>query len=107
MAKLGVDPAAIDADLDAAWEVLAEPVQTVMRRHGIANPYEQLKELTRGKAITKDALQAFVRRLAIPPARARAAAGDDAAQLRRPGRGAGAARGRRRRDDAAARRDAA
>ena len=67
MAKLGVDPAAIDADLDAAWEVLAEPVQTVMRRHGIANPYEQLKELTRGKAITRDALQAFVRSLAIPP----------------------------------------
>ena len=66
MAKLGVDPAAIDADLDAAWEVLAEPVQTVMRRHGIANPYEQLKELTRGKAITKEGLQAFVRALAIP-----------------------------------------
>ena len=66
MAKLGVDAAAIDADLDAAWEVLAEPVQTVMRRHGVANPYEQLKELTRGKAITRDALQAFVRRLAIP-----------------------------------------
>ena len=53
MAKLGVDTAAIDADLDAAWEVLAEPVQTVMRRHGIAEPYEQLKALTRGKAITK------------------------------------------------------
>jgi adenylosuccinate lyase len=68
MAKLGVDAAAIDADLDAAWEVLAEPVQTVMRRHGVANPYEQLKELTRGKAITRDALHAFVRRLAIPAA---------------------------------------
>jgi adenylosuccinate lyase len=66
MAKLGVDAAAIDADLDVAWEVLAEPVQTVMRRHGVANPYEQLKELTRGKAITRDALHAFVRRLAIP-----------------------------------------
>jgi len=66
MAKLGVDAAAIDADLDAAWEVLAEPVQTVMRRHRVANPYEQLKELTRGKAITRDALHAFVRRLAIP-----------------------------------------
>jgi len=67
MAKIGVGTAAIDSDLDAAWEVLAEPVQTVMRRHGIANPYEQLKDLTRGKAITRDALQAFVRRLAIPP----------------------------------------
>jgi adenylosuccinate lyase len=68
MAKLGIDPAAIDADLEAAWEVLAEPVQTVMRRHGIANPYEQLKELTRGKAITKDALHAFIRGLGIPGA---------------------------------------
>ncbi len=66
MVKLSTDPAAIDADLDAAWEVLAEPVQTVMRRHGIANPYEQLKDLTRGKAITQGALQAFVRGLAIP-----------------------------------------
>ncbi len=68
MAKLGTDPAAIDADLDAAWEVLAEPVQTVMRRHGIANPYEQLKELTRGKTITKDGLHAFIRGLQIPAA---------------------------------------
>ena len=68
MAKLGVDAAAIDADLDGAWEVLAEPVQTVMRRHGVANPYEQLKELTRGKTITREGLQAFIRRLAIPPA---------------------------------------
>ncbi|MDQ2736783.1 MAG: adenylosuccinate lyase [Pseudomonadota bacterium] len=67
MAKLAVGAAAIDADLDAAWEVLAEPVQTVMRRHGIANPYEQLKELTRGKAITKDVLHAFIRGLAIAP----------------------------------------
>jgi adenylosuccinate lyase len=68
MTKLGVASAAIDADLDAAWEVLAEPVQTVMRRHGIANPYEQLKELTRGKAITKEGLHAFIRGLAIPAA---------------------------------------
>jgi adenylosuccinate lyase len=66
MAKLGVGTAAIDADLDGAWEVLAEPVQTVMRRHGIAEPYEQLKALTRGKAITKEVLHAFVRGLAIP-----------------------------------------
>jgi adenylosuccinate lyase len=66
MAKLGANPAAIDADLDAAWEVLAEPVQTVMRKHGIASPYEQLKELTRGKAITKEALHAFIRALRIP-----------------------------------------
>ena len=66
MAKLAIGPARIDADLDAAWEVLAEPVQTVMRRHGVANPYEQLKELTRGKAITKDVLHAFIRGLDIP-----------------------------------------
>jgi adenylosuccinate lyase len=66
MAKLGVGRAAIDADLDEAWEVLAEPVQTVMRRHGIANPYEQLKALTRGKAIGRDALHSFIRTLALP-----------------------------------------
>ena len=68
MAKLNVAPDAIGADLDGAWEVLAEPVQTVMRRHGIANPYEQLKALTRGKAIGRDALHAFVRSLPIPAA---------------------------------------
>ena len=66
MAKIAADPVAIDADLDAAWEVLAEPVQTMMRRYGIANPYEQLKDLTRGKVITKEALHAFIRGLAIP-----------------------------------------
>jgi adenylosuccinate lyase len=68
MAKIGIGTAAIDADLDAAWEVLAEPVQTVMRRHGIAEPYEQLKALTRGKAITKDVLHEFIRGLAVPAA---------------------------------------
>ncbi|MBI4996956.1 MAG: adenylosuccinate lyase, partial [Rhodocyclales bacterium] len=55
-------------DLDACWEVLAEPVQTVMRRYGVENPYEQLKELTRGKGIEKEALHAFIRTLAIPEA---------------------------------------
>jgi len=64
--KLEVNPARLAADLDASWEVLAEPVQTVMRRYGIANPYEQLKELTRGKGITKEALQEFIGKLAIP-----------------------------------------
>jgi adenylosuccinate lyase len=48
--------------------VLAEPVQTVMRRYGVPNPYEQLKELTRGKGITSEALAAFVDQLPIPPA---------------------------------------
>jgi adenylosuccinate lyase len=60
---------ALAADLDANWEVLAEPIQTVMRRYGIANPYEQLKELTRGKAgMTRDTLHAFIDGLAMPDA---------------------------------------
>ncbi len=64
--KLEVNPARIAEDLEATWEVLAEPVQTVMRRYGIENPYEQLKELTRGKGISKEALREFITRLAIP-----------------------------------------
>ncbi|HEU4775285.1 MAG TPA: adenylosuccinate lyase [Telluria sp.] len=64
--KLEVNAARLEQDLDANWEVLAEPVQTVMRRYGIENPYEQLKELTRGKGISKDALREFVLTLAIP-----------------------------------------
>lgn len=64
--KLETNPERLAADLDATWEVLAEPVQTVMRRYGVENPYEQLKELTRGKGISKDALREFVLGLAIP-----------------------------------------
>lgn len=64
--KLEVNPARLAEDLDAAWEVLAEPIQTVMRRYGIANPYEQLKELTRGKGISAQALRDFIDGLAIP-----------------------------------------
>jgi adenylosuccinate lyase len=64
--KLEVNAARIAEDLDQSWEVLAEPVQTVMRRYGIENPYEQLKELTRGKGISKEALQEFITTLAIP-----------------------------------------
>ena len=64
--KLEVNAARIAEDLDQSWEVLAEPVQTVMRRYGIENPYEQLKELTRGKGISKEALQDFITTLAIP-----------------------------------------
>jgi adenylosuccinate lyase len=64
--KLEVNAARLEQDLDANWEVLAEPVQTVMRRYGIANPYEQLKELTRGKGISKDALREFIETLAVP-----------------------------------------
>ncbi|MDB5963407.1 MAG: adenylosuccinate lyase [Massilia sp.] len=64
--KLEVNAARLEQDLDANWEVLAEPVQTVMRRYGVENPYEQLKELTRGKGISKDALREFINTLAIP-----------------------------------------
>ena len=64
--KLETNPERLAADLDATWEVLAEPVQTVMRRYAIENPYEQLKELTRGKGISKEALREFVEGLAIP-----------------------------------------
>ncbi|MGI9024188.1 MAG: lyase family protein, partial [Burkholderiaceae bacterium] len=66
LAKLQINRARIAADLDTAWEVLAEPVQTVMRRYGIENPYEQLKTLTRGTGITREALQHFITGLAIP-----------------------------------------
>mgnify|MGYP001232406565 CR=1 FL=1 len=67
--KLEANPAALAADLDANWEVLAEPIQTVMRRYGVANPYEQLKELTRGKGgINRETLHAFIDGLAIPAA---------------------------------------
>jgi len=66
LSKLEVNHAAIAADLDSCWEVLAEPVQTVMRRYGIENPYEQLKELTRGKGINQIDLQNFIRGLKIP-----------------------------------------
>ncbi|MFV0662291.1 adenylosuccinate lyase [Denitromonas sp.] len=68
LGKLEADPAKLVADVDQAWEVLAEPVQTVMRRYGVENPYEQLKALTRGKGITKEGLHAFIQTLAIPEA---------------------------------------
>jgi adenylosuccinate lyase len=68
LGKLLAEPAALAADLDACWEVLAEPVQTVMRRYGIPNPYEQLKELTRGRGITREGLQAFIAKLDLPQA---------------------------------------
>jgi adenylosuccinate lyase len=64
--KLEVNEAALRSDLDDAWEVLAEPVQTVMRRYGVPEPYEKLKALTRGRGITQQALQDFIRALAIP-----------------------------------------
>ncbi len=65
--KLEINPEKLALDLDASWEVLAEPIQTVMRRYGIQNPYEQLKELTRGKGgINKASLHTFISDLEIP-----------------------------------------
>ena len=66
--KLEINEAALEADLDHAWEVLAEPIQTVMRRYALPNPYERLKELTRGKTITREAIADFIRTLEIPEA---------------------------------------
>ena len=67
LTRLAVDPTRIAADLDANWEVLAEPIQTVMRRYGVENSYEQLKALTRGvSGMTRERLHAFVEGLAIP-----------------------------------------
>jgi len=64
--KLNVNPERLAADLDAAWEVLAEAVQTVMRRHGLPNPYEQLKALTRGQGITAQSMREFIGALDLP-----------------------------------------
>ena len=66
--KLEADADHLHADLDANWELLAEPVQTVMRRYGVANPYEKLKELTRGKRVSREDMQSFVTSLEIPAA---------------------------------------
>ncbi len=66
ISKLEVNEAAIYADLDDAWEVMAEPIQTVMRRYGVPNAYEKLKELTRGERITKEVITEFIQSLDIP-----------------------------------------
>jgi adenylosuccinate lyase len=66
ISKLELNADKIAADLDACWEVLAEPIQTVMRRYNIENPYEKLKELTRGKGISPEALQTFIDGLDMP-----------------------------------------
>jgi adenylosuccinate lyase len=64
--KLEINPAALAADLDSAWEVMAEAVQTVMRRHGLPEPYEQLKAFTRGQPMTRELMLGFVEALALP-----------------------------------------
>ena len=66
LSKLEINPVALEADLDSNWEVLAEPIQTVMRRYGIEEPYEKLKELTRGKRVNQKIMQEFVQKLEIP-----------------------------------------
>ncbi len=66
LAKLELNAPAIAADLDAAWEVLAEPIQTVMRRHGLPQPYEQLKQFTRGAAMSQALMHGFIAGLDIP-----------------------------------------
>jgi adenylosuccinate lyase len=66
ISKLQINAEAIEADLDSNWEVLAEPIQTVMRRYGIEKPYEKLKELTRGQRITPEQMRAFIEKLEIP-----------------------------------------
>ena len=66
--KLEVNVDCMCSDLDANWEVLAEPIQTVMRRYGVANPYEKLKELTRGNRVSREEMQEFVQSLEIPQA---------------------------------------
>lgn len=64
--KLSANPERLASDLDASWEVLAEAVQTVMRRHGLPNPYEQLKALTRGQGITEASMRGFIASLDLP-----------------------------------------
>jgi len=68
LGKLELNEAALAADLDQAWEVLAEAIQTVMRRHGLPKPYEQLKAFTRGKPMTRELIQGFIADLALPQA---------------------------------------
>ncbi len=68
LGKLELNEQTLAADLDASWEVLAEPIQTVMRRYGVAGAYEKLKEVTRGQAVTPEALHGLIQGLAIPQA---------------------------------------
>ena len=66
LSKLELNPSMLEADLDTNWEVLAEPIQTVMRRYGVEQPYEKLKELTRGRRIGREDLRRFITSLDIP-----------------------------------------
>jgi adenylosuccinate lyase len=66
LGKLEINSARLQQDLDNCWEILAEPIQTIMRRYRVAEPYEKLKALTRGQAIDQQTLAAFVETLDIP-----------------------------------------
>ena len=66
LSKLETDISRLSADLDANWEVLAEPIQMVMRRHGISKPYEKLKLLTRGRKVDKTGVREFIDDLNLP-----------------------------------------
>jgi adenylosuccinate lyase len=66
--KLELNEEALAQDLDASWEVLAEPIQTVMRRYGVQGAYEKLKEVTRGKTVSAEDLHGLIRQLEIPQA---------------------------------------
>jgi adenylosuccinate lyase len=68
LGKLELNAQALAADLDKSWEVLAEPIQTVMRRYGVQGAYEKLKEITRGQTVTAEALHKLIRELDIPEA---------------------------------------
>nr|VFJ87329.1 MAG: Adenylosuccinate lyase [Candidatus Kentron sp. LFY] len=68
LGKLEADPTAMNGDMENAWELLAEPIQTIMRRHGIEKPYERLKELTRGQSVDRTSIHEFIRRLELPEA---------------------------------------
>jgi len=68
LGKIKLNVARLSADLDEAWEVLAEPIQTVMRRFGLPQPYEQLKKFTRGEPMTRELMQGFIAKLEIPAA---------------------------------------
>ena len=86
LGKLEINEEALADDLDNAWEVLAEPIQTVMRRYGVSGAYEKLKEVTRGKTVTAEALHGLIHSLEIPESEKDAPAGHDAGQLHRQGR---------------------
>ena len=66
LGKLEINPSALEEDLNRSWEILAEPIQTIMRRHGVEEPYEKLKELTRGQSLKQESIEQMLETLDIP-----------------------------------------